>query len=389
MAANGMIGELVPPPPYTVSNAQVVLSAAELRAMIRCVGGLYRLSRRSGYRERVLPRVPASGRFNPGHDSVMMGYDFHATADGPRLIEVNTNAGGLLLPWLPSSGEKELRPPSARARDRLLATFFEEFALFSGGKRRLRTMAIVDDHPRGQFLYPEMAGFARLFEEKGIRVHIADPGELDGDREGVLCDGERIDLIYNRHTDFYLESREMAVIRDAYLARKVCLSPNPFTYALLADKRRLPLWKDGDFLRECGLKEEMIDLLVRVVPESRILAEAAADEIWRQREAWVFKPVARFGSRGVILGKKISRKRFLEFDPAETLLQRYSPPSLTEIPGAEPMKTDLRLFAYRDRVVGLAARLYRGQVTNMRTPGGGFAAVTWRANVGTGKREVF
>ena len=343
--------------------------------MIGCVRGLYRLSRRAAYREKVLPQVPASGRFDPGHDAVMMGYDFHLTPDGPKLIEVNTNAGGLLLPWLPLSGKKILRPPSPRGCDRLLATFFQEFARFSDGERPPRTIAIVDDNPPQQFLFPEMVCFARLFEERGLRVHIADPGKVEGDGEGILCDGEPIDFIYNRHTDFYLESQELAAIRDAYLAKKVCLSPNPFSYALLADKRRLPLWRDGGFLRECGLGENLIELLIRLVPESRILADADAEEVWKTREAWVFKPVARFGSRGVILGKKISRKRFLEFDPALTLLQRYSPPSLTEIPGEEPMKTDLRLYAYRDRVIGILARLYRGQVTNMRTPGGGFATV--------------
>ena len=39
------------------------------------------------------------------------------------------------------------------------------------------------------------------------------------------------------------------------------------------------------------------------------------------------------------------------------------------------MKTDLRLYAYRNRVLGVTARLYHGQVTNLRTPGGGFARV--------------
>jgi hypothetical protein len=48
---------------------------------------------------------------------------------------------------------------------------------------------------------------------------------------------------------------------------------------------------------------------------------------------------------------------------------------MTMVPGDDPMKTDLRLFAYRDQLLGVTARLYRGQVTNLRTPGGGFAAV--------------
>jgi len=77
----------------------------------------------------------------------------------------------------------------------------------------------------------------------------------------------------------------------------------------------------------------------------------------------------------VLLCVKISRKRFDQIPPATTLVQELVPPSLTEVPNFEPMKTDLRLYAYRDQALGVTARLYRGQVTNMRTPGGGFARV--------------
>jgi hypothetical protein len=38
-------------------------------------------------------------------------------------------------------------------------------------------------------------------------------------------------------------------------------------------------------------------------------------------------------------------------------------------------KTDVRLYVYDGRVLISAARLYQGQATNFRTPGGGFAPV--------------
>ena len=38
-----------------------------------------------------IARVPVAAR------GVFMGYDFHLTASGPKLIEINTNAGGGLL----------------------------------------------------------------------------------------------------------------------------------------------------------------------------------------------------------------------------------------------------------------------------------------------------
>ena len=42
---------------------------------------------------------------------------------------------------------------------------------------------------------------------------------------------------------------------------------------------------------------------------------------------------------------------------------------------AEPLKYDVRCYVYRGEIQLIAARLYQGQTTNFRTPGGGFAPV--------------
>lgn len=42
---------------------------------------------------------------------------------------------------------------------------------------------------------------------------------------------------------------------------------------------------------------------------------------------------------------------------------------------SEPLKFDVRNYVYEDAVQWVAARLYQGQTTNFRTPGGGFAPV--------------
>jgi hypothetical protein len=60
------------------------------------------------------------------------------------------------------------------------------------------------------------------------------------------------------------------------------------------------------------------------------------------------------------------------------IAQRLVPPSGRRLRvGGIPtdLKMDLRNFVYRGRIQLAAARLYRGQTTNFRTPGGGFAAV--------------
>lgn len=361
-----------------LSLAVVELPVAALRRMLELVRLLDRLSRCPTYRAEVYQQVAEVARFDPGHDAVMMCYDFHLAGDIPRLIEVNTNAGGGLLAYLAHKPASPIAPESLKAslKKRLLQTFVDEIHQFSGGsKTRPEHIVIIDEEPTQQFLYPEMLAFAELFKAWGVAVDIVDPRQLQATADGVWLDGQPVDMIYNRHCDFYLESEVMAGLRAAYLARKVCLSPNPHAYGLLADKRRLLLWSDPRQRTAFGLTAGEQALLDKTLPACSLLADLDLQQVWSERKQRVFKPVDSFGSRGVLLGEKISRKRFNELPAATTLVQELVPPSLTDVPGNERMKTDLRLYAYRDRALGVSARVYRGQVTNMRTPGGGFARV--------------
>lgn len=362
-----------------ISPLQVELPRRGLVQMVRLVRDLYGLSGLEGYRAAVAPLLPESARFDPGHDSVMMGYDFHWNEQGAQLIEVNTNAGGALLAWSAAdsgAGSDPFALPEKLER-RVLSTFAEEMHRFSGGALRFPArVAIIDENPQEQFLYGEMLAFERLFARVwNAQVAVVDPGELQAGAGGVFHQGQRVDLVYNRHCDFYLESAEMAGLRQAYLARSVCLTPNPFCYGLLGDKRRMVLWSDADALASLGLDPAACERIVRRVPRSRMLSELDREAVWKERSGLVFKPVARFGSRGVLLGRKASRKRFDTLEADETLVQQAVPPSLTPAGEGGEMKTDFRLYVYRNKVLGLAARLYQGQVTNMRTPGGGFARV--------------
>jgi hypothetical protein len=331
------------------------------------------------YRQAVMPLVPETARFDPGHDAAMMGYDFHLTEKGPRLIEVNTNAGGALLSYLAGfDNEASARAGISEKLKRVfLGQFAEEMQAFSKGKQdRPRHIAIVDENPPEQFLYQEMKAMAGLFCDWGVKAQVVDPHQLQAGSGGVTLDGEAVDLVYNRHCDFYLEEPAMAGLREAYLAGRICLTPNPRAYGLLGDKRRMMQWSDPDALGVLGVEEGVVALLQQVVPISRLLQTLDRDTLWKERRGWVFKPVDRFGSRGVLVGAKISRTRFDTLDPVTTLAQQLVAPSLTPVaPDEKPMKTDLRLYAYRDRILGVGARLYRGQVTNLRTEGGGFARV--------------
>jgi hypothetical protein len=360
------------------TQCPVELPAKDLKIMIQLVKALYRLHRNKSYIEPLLAQLPESARFDPGHDAVMMGYDFHLTPDGPRLIEVNTNAGGLMLAWQAHQKTSSIRPDSgSRPVSDLLDCFYQEMALFSNGrKKRPGRIVIIDAEPEKQFLYPEMQQFALLFKSRGIAADVVDPNQLQASADGVFLGGEPVDLIYNRHCDFYLESEPLAAIRKAYLAKAVCLSPNPRAYGLLADKRRMIIWSNEQALTDMGVEQSVKKKLLQIVPASHMLSEFDHDDFWQQRRQWVVKPVDSFGSRGVTLGKSMSRTRFAALPKEITMAQKLVPPSTTLCPWSDkPLKTDLRLFVYKDKVLGVTARIYQGQVTSFKEPGSGYAPV--------------
>jgi len=351
-----------------VSPHTVNVPRNALREMLRLQRALEHLARLPGYRQLLQDQLPETARFEPGTASALMGYDFHLTDDGPRLIEVNTNAGGGLLALQAEYGAEPLLPPRLEVRLKRMFT-----AAMPTGRLPQR-IAIVDETPEQQFLYPEMLAFARLLQSWGLEAAITAPEALDADASGVRLEGKPVDLVYNRHTDFYLETPPLVGLRAAWLVGSVSLSPHPRAYGLLADKRRLCLYSDPSTLAACGLEEQEIAVLQRLVPETKLLADFDAEALWKERKQWVFKPAAMFASRGVLVGAKATRGRFDELDPQTTIVQRYVMPSTTET-GDKPLKTDLRLFAGGGKALGLGARLYSGQVTNLRTEGGGFARI--------------
>jgi hypothetical protein len=205
-------------------------------------------------------------------------------------------------------------------------------------------------------------------------------GHIGRLRAGELCVGDwPVDLVYLRDTDFTLEAPRSRALRDAWLEDRVVVTPSPREYHLLADKRRLALLSSREALAELGAAPEDAALLDEIVPETRPLSELDPEAIWKDRREWVFKPATAFGSRAVYRGDKISRKRFAEIlaEPGYLAQRRVEPGEIRveTSEGPREMKFDVRAYAYRDRVLVLGARVYQGQVTNLRSPGGGFSAI--------------
>jgi hypothetical protein len=366
------------------------LSRRELRAMLRTVRILYRLSQHAGYRATVAgefpdPVVTATAQGAALPDGVFMGYDFHTVTGGsglpqlPQLIEVNTNAGGTYMAWQAWQAAQTEPPavPPLRVMARLRRMFAGEWGRFCGSEPRLPPcVVIMDDDPPRQHLYPEMCIIAQQLRQWGVSAGVVDPSELDMQETGVFWHGQPVGMIYNRHVDFYLESPALAGVRAAWLAGRVCLTPHPYVYGLLADKRRMTGWSDAGWLADLtdlGVPAEWCAHLLATVPVTRLLSGLDPEQVWRDRRLLVFKPVTGCGSRGVVLGKGVSRARFSSFEPDRTLVQQWIPPA-TMGGGEAARKVDVRLFVWRDRLLGIAARAWRGQVTNLQE-GSGFVPV--------------
>ena len=79
------------------SRSPGIPAEADIGEMLRIVHAVEAATRLPGYREAALSWAPEIARQDFGPRGVFMGYDFHLAADGPKLIEINTNAGGAFL----------------------------------------------------------------------------------------------------------------------------------------------------------------------------------------------------------------------------------------------------------------------------------------------------
>jgi hypothetical protein len=255
--------------------------------------------------------------------------------------------------------------------------FLEEWRL-ERGDAPLRRIAIVDETPAEQYLAPEFELFRRLFVAQGIDALVVDPRDLRF-VDGQLRVGDAVvDLVYNRLTDFAFEEPSSAALRDAYLARAAVVTPHPHAHALYADKRNLAVLSDGEWLQGAGVDAATRAVLLECIPHTVEVTRAAAEGFWTSRKKWFFKPVAGFGSKAAYRGEKITKRVFEEIAAGGYVAQELVPPSERRMqrgPEATAMKLDLRNYVYAANVQLVAARLYQGQTTNFRTPGGGFAAV--------------
>lgn len=368
--------------PHLFSGVAFFISAAQMEQMQAVVAAVERVVKLPAWREAVSQRLPESARHESRSRGVFFGYDFHLNADGAHLIEINTNAGGAFLNDLLLQSQRGVALPGEAAavddpEQAFLAMFRNEWRL-ERGDAPLQTVAIVDEQPLQQYLYPEFLLAQRMFERAGITALIADPAEFEARTDGLYCRGYRVDLVYNRLTDFFLQQH--AVFGTASQSSELAvITPHPYAYALHADKYNLTLFTSVDSLRALGAADADIAVLQAGIPQTRRVLAEESEQWWQQRKQWFFKPVSGFGSKGAYRGANVTHRVFAEIMQGAYVAQRMAPPGERAVcvKDAEPamLKSDVRCYVYDGAVQLVAARLYQGQTTNFRTQGGGFAQV--------------
>ncbi|MES2972326.1 MAG: hypothetical protein V4757_01900 [Pseudomonadota bacterium] len=374
--------------PYLFAARPVFVAAPQLRMMEQVVQAVESVVALPAYRQQVLGAAPAIARLGTvGPHGAFFGYDFHLNQGRLGLIEINTNAGGAMLNAVlaraqraccaATDGMLPARDTVAVFEQRIVDMFRHEWQL-AGRTRPLASIAIVDESPEAQYLYPEFLLFQQLFERHGLRAVIAGPEAFQW-RDGRLWLADlEIDLVYNRLTDFYLEQPASAVLREAYLQQGVVLTPHPQAHALYADKRNLALFSNAARMQALGVPDATQQLLLEHVPHTEVVDPSDAQRLWDARRGLFFKPVAGFGSRAAYRGDKLTRKVWQDILAGEYVAQAIVTPGERVVEDNDEqraLKFDLRAYAYDGAVQWVAARLYQGQTTNFRTPGGGFAPV--------------
>ncbi len=387
----GMAAGLAVSHPHLFSETAVFLDPAINATLAQAITAIERVVALPAYQQHALSAAPDIARHNFGPDGAFMGYDFHLGQDGPRLIEINTNAGGALLNAALARAHRDCCAPMQGLMDAtshltgldntFVAMFRSEWQA-QRGSAPLRNVLIVDDAPDDQYLAPEFSLARQLFLAHGINAAVGDARDLQW-KDGALWhpalpSDEAVDLVYNRLTDFSLSEPAHAALRAAYVAGAAVVTPHPRAHALFADKRNLITMGDDALLASWGVSAEDRRVLQAVVPHTELVTAEHADDLWARRRQLFFKPVAGYGAKAAYRGDKLTKSVWAHITAGGFIAQALVPPSerLVDVDGvATRLKLDIRAYTFRGQVQLLAARTYAGQTTNFRTSGGGFSPV--------------
>jgi hypothetical protein len=361
---------------HLISPLEIRLSPQILSQAQAAIEALHNLSRRESYLKLLEP-VAGISELRPRNESVLMAYDFHTSEEGECwLVEVNTNGAGYMFSHLMRMAHNQESDGLARLAD----SFSFELKLW-GKSVAPPTIAISDEDIENQKMYAEFVMYRDWFRQLGWRAEFCEAHDMSINGANLSTPfAERVDLVYNRHTDFYFEAPHHRIFREILQSDIACVTPSPSEYWRLADKQRLITLSQPGFLKSIGATSLEIAALEKVlIPSFEKSGFASVEEIWSQRKHLFFKPKRSHGSKSVYRGESVSRKVFERLMQEDILIQHYRPAQKMPVEDERSVlsnwKFDLRFYVYADQIQLAVARIYQGQVTNFASPLGGFTLV--------------
>jgi uncharacterized circularly permuted ATP-grasp superfamily protein len=255
-------------------------------------------------------------------DVVLSRLDAFVTPEGPRFIEINSDAPAgfgysdrmaSLFHQLPVFREfAERVPVSYVASDEGLCRAVVGQWRPSAGRERPR-IAIVDW--ADVKTRPDQEILREAFAARGFDCFLADPREVDVAGGRLHAAGAPVDLVYRRAVLSELVAREteVGVFLDAY-AQGLCPIVNSFRCRLSEDKAFFAILTDETFAHL--MTDDERALVSRVLPWTRRVAERETVKdgreidlvpfIVEEREHLVLKPAHAYGGRSVFLGSDTS-----------------------------------------------------------------------------------
>ncbi|KAB3532507.1 glutathionylspermidine synthase family protein [Alkaliphilus serpentinus] len=244
--------------------------------------------------------------------------------------------------------------------------FLENYRQYSKGaeKPQIAIMDWLSGDPPSEFI-----AFKEVFEANGCPTVIVDPSWLEYKNNCLYYKDFKIDCIYRRAVTWeIIEGAHKAMdFIEAYLAGDVCvIGPirsqiihNKNIFAILHDEEKTPF-----------LSNEDRNFVKKHIPFTRIF-EAANEELVNytinHKDAFVLKPMDKYASKGVRIGRDYSKDEWIKIIQEEAkeeyLLQEFC--RLPRIPMAKFNHEDVEfldfnyiigLFMYNERLQGVYTR---------------------------------
>ena len=116
--AHGLPQDFAKSHPHLFSALPVYVSRRHIEQVAKVVLAIEQVTALPGYQAMVMAWAPEIAAFDPGSPGGLLGLDFHLGPDGPRLIEINTNPGGVLLNALLGEAQHAVHARTDHAADR-------------------------------------------------------------------------------------------------------------------------------------------------------------------------------------------------------------------------------------------------------------------------------